>query len=177
MRIAISGLSGCGNTTVSNLVADKLGYENINYTFRNLSVEKGVSFADICRMAKSDDKFDFELDAKQVSIAMEHENCVLASRLSIWMLKDADFKCYIDVSLDERSRRICKREGGTFEDKKRETSERDAFDTSRYKRLYDIDNTKPEGVADMIISGDDLSAEQIAEMIVCKVRQGASACR
>ena len=39
LRIAISGASGCGNTTVSTLLADTLGIPCINYTFRSLAKE------------------------------------------------------------------------------------------------------------------------------------------
>ena len=37
LRIAISGKSGCGNTTVSTLLSEKLGIKLINYTFRTLA--------------------------------------------------------------------------------------------------------------------------------------------
>lgn len=172
MRIAISGLSGCGNTTVSGLVAGKLGFEVINYTFRNMAEERGISFSEMCALARGDDGYDLELDAKQVSLAMARDNCVLASRLAIWMLKEADFKFYINVSAQERSRRIHKREGGSLEDRIAETKARDSSDTERYKRIYGIDNTKPEEVADYVISDDGMSAEQIADFIVSHVRTG-----
>ena len=41
LRIAISGKSGCGNTTVSNLLSKTLNIAMINYTFRSLSEETG----------------------------------------------------------------------------------------------------------------------------------------
>ena len=47
--MAISGKSGCGNTTVSRLVADRLGLIVINYTFKNLAQDKGMSFEEIAR--------------------------------------------------------------------------------------------------------------------------------
>ena len=40
LRIAISGLSGCGNTTVSKKLSEMLGVRMINYTFRNLAEER-----------------------------------------------------------------------------------------------------------------------------------------
>jgi cytidylate kinase len=43
LRIAISGKSGCGNTTVSTLLAKTLGIKLINYTFRQLAEEKGMT--------------------------------------------------------------------------------------------------------------------------------------
>ncbi|HLW21669.1 MAG TPA: cytidylate kinase, partial [Sphaerochaetaceae bacterium] len=60
MRIAISGKSGCGNTTVSTLVAQRLDYPLINFTFRNLAKERGIDFWDFCRMAEEDDSIDRE---------------------------------------------------------------------------------------------------------------------
>ncbi len=33
MKIALSGKSGCGNTTVSGMIAKHYGLEFINYTF------------------------------------------------------------------------------------------------------------------------------------------------
>ncbi|NBK25522.1 MAG: cytidylate kinase, partial [Spirochaetia bacterium] len=56
MRIAISGKSGCGNTTVSKLVADRLGYPMINFTFRTLSEEKGIEFWTFCKLAEQTDE-------------------------------------------------------------------------------------------------------------------------
>ena len=83
MRIAISGKSGCGNTTVSTLVAKRLGFTMINFTFRNLSAEKGIDFWTFCSMAQKDDNIDKELDRRQVRMAMEQENCVLGDRKSV----------------------------------------------------------------------------------------------
>ena len=37
LRIAVSGKSGCGNTTVSSLLARSLGIKLVNYTFRQLA--------------------------------------------------------------------------------------------------------------------------------------------
>ena len=35
--VAISGKSGCGNSTVSRLLSDRLGVQLINYTFRRMA--------------------------------------------------------------------------------------------------------------------------------------------
>ena len=49
IKIAVSGKSGCGNSTVSRLLADKLGLKLINYTFHNMAEEAGIPFAEFCR--------------------------------------------------------------------------------------------------------------------------------
>ena len=46
-NIAISGFSGCGNTTVSKMTADLMGMDFINYTFRSLAEEDGISFEEV----------------------------------------------------------------------------------------------------------------------------------
>ena len=96
LRIAISGKSGCGNTTVSKLLAEKLDIAVINFTFRNLSCETGLSLPEIIEKAKTDDRFDQAIDSRQVELARK-ESCVLASRLAVWMLKEADLKVYLDA--------------------------------------------------------------------------------
>ena len=53
VRVAISGKSGCGNTTVSSMLAEKLGIKLINYTFRQLAAEKGLTLAEVIENAKT----------------------------------------------------------------------------------------------------------------------------
>ena len=171
MRIAISSMSGCGNTTVTTLVSEKLGYPMINFTFRQLGAEKGYDFKTFCQMAEKDDNIDRELDARQVEMAKAVDNCVLGSRLAIWMLKEADFKVYLRASAETRASRIFKREGGSFQQKFQETEARDAHDTARYKRIYGIDNTKPEEVADLIIDTDHRTPEEIVALILAEAEK------
>ncbi|MGD1816472.1 MAG: (d)CMP kinase [Pleomorphochaeta sp.] len=168
MRIAISGKSGCGNTTVSTLVAEKLNYKLINFTFRNLAKEKGIEFWDFCKMAEADDSIDRELDDRQVKMALAEENCVLGSRLAVWMLKEADLKVYLSASADERASRVFKREGGDFTKRLEQTRMRDTNDTNRYKRIYSIDNNEFDFV-DLVINTEKKQPEEVAQIIVNKV--------
>ena len=169
MRIAISGKSGCGNTTVSQLVAENLGYPIINFTFRTLSEEKGIEFWTFCKMAEESDEFDLEVDRRQVEMALAQPDCVLGSRLAIWMLKQADLKVYLTASSIERARRIAQREGGTLSEHLEQTQMRDANDSARYKRLYNIDNSDTS-VADLVIDTSELGPEQVASLIVKEVK-------
>jgi cytidylate kinase len=164
LRVAISGKSGCGNSTVSRLVAERLDLRLINYTFRNIAADMGITFEEVCRRAEEDYSFDRELDRKQVEMAMEG-SCVLGSRLAVWMLKEADMKVYLFASPPIRAERIRKREGGRFEEVFREMEERDARDSKRYKKIYGIDNDSYDFV-DLIVDTDSLSPEEIAERIV-----------
>ncbi|MDR3173714.1 MAG: AAA family ATPase [Treponema sp.] len=164
-KIAISGKSGCGNTTVSRIVAETLGLRFINFTFRNLAEERGITLREVLRQAAHDDNWDREVDKRQVALAREGGGCVLGSRLAIWMLPEADLKVYLRAQAATRAERIVKREGGNLEDVQAFTEERDRQDHERYLRIYHIDNDDYR-FADMIIDTDDLSPDNIARLII-----------
>lgn len=164
MRIAISGFSGCGNTTVSRLVSEALDIRMINYTFHTLADEMKMDFYEFCAMAEKDDKWDRLVDTRQVEMARE-ESCVLGSRLAIWMLEEADLKVFLTASAEERARRVQLRDGGDKKEIAEKTSRRDERDRQRYQRLYSIDN-REYGFADLVINTDRLSAEAVASAIL-----------
>lgn len=164
LRIAISGPSGCGNTTVSTLIAKKLNLPCINYTFKNIAKELNLSFDEVLRRSQTDFSFDKMVDQKQIELASAN-SCVLGSRLAIWLLESADLRVYLRASIDVRAARIQKREGGDKEKIKADTNLRDLEDTRRYKHLYGIDNTKYEN-ADLIIETDNIEPEQIVQKIL-----------
>lgn len=164
LRIAVSGKSGCGNTTVSTMLAERLGVTLINYTFRQLAQERGMTLAEVIERAKTDDSFDVAVDTHQVELAMQG-SCVLGSRLAIWMLKEADVKVYLVASDDTRAKRILNREGGDLEEIKRFTAFRDSQDSARYMRLYKIDNSEYE-FADLKIDTATRTPEMIVDLIL-----------
>jgi len=167
IKIAVSGKSGCGNTTVSRIVAEHLGLKFINFTFRTLAHEKNISLKEVIKRAAKDDWWDKEVDIRQVQLARESGGCVLGSRLAIWMLEEADLKVYLTASAKIRAERIVKREGGKPEEVAAFTAERDRQDHGRYLRIYNIDNDKYD-FADLIIDTGNLKPEKIAEMIITK---------
>lgn len=169
MIIAISGKSGCGNTTVSTKLAERLGLTLVNYTFRNLAADTGREFKEICQAAKSDFSYDKIIDSHQVELARKG-NCVLGSRLAIWMVDFADLKVFLEASIETRAKRIVLREGGTFQQRYDETAARDESDTGRYKVLYGIDNNQHD-FADLIIDTALYDPDQIVDLIVAEVQR------
>ena len=143
----------------------------VNFTFRQMAEERGVDFWTFCRMAENDYDIDRELDRRQVEMAMKEENCILASRLAVWMLKEADLQVYLTATPETRARRIFNREGGSYEERYQETVRRDNNDTRRYMAIYGIDNSRPEEVADLLIATDDKTPEEIVEIIVENIRK------
>mgnify|MGYP004682955905 CR=1 FL=1 len=169
VRVAISGKSGCGNTTVSTLLAEKLGVKLINYTFRQLAAEKGLTLAQVIENARTDDSYDIFVDNHQVELARA-EPCVLGSRLAIWMLKEADLKVYLFANDETRAKRILNREGGDLQKIKDFTAMRDSEDTRRYKKIYNIDNND-YSFSDLIIDTAKFNPEQIVELIIAELKK------
>ncbi len=162
--ISVSGKSGCGNTTVSALLAHRLGIQLVNYTFRNLAVDEGLEFEDLRKRAETDDKWDKLVDTRQVEKANAQPS-VLASRLAIWVWKEAKLRVYLDAPLDVRAARIHLREGGTLETKREATRLRDEKDHERYHKLYAIDNDNWSH-ADLVIDVSVLTPDAIVDKIL-----------
>lgn len=169
IRVAISGKSGCGNTTVSTLLAEKLNVSLINYTFRQLAQEKGMTLAQVIENAKNDDSYDKFVDNKQVELALQ-SSCVLGSRLAIWMLKEADLKVYLMASDEVRAKRILNREGGDLKQIADFTAMRDREDSARYLKLYNIDNND-YSFADLKIDTAVNTPEQIVDIIIAELKK------
>jgi CMP/dCMP kinase len=164
LRIAISGKSGCGNTTVSRLVAEKLGLRFINYTFKNLARDSGTSFEELALKAETDPQYDLTIDRMQVDLA-RMGGCVLGSRLAIWLLRDTALTVYLKASLEERAARIARREGGDPAVVLGRTAARDKRDHARYERLYGYDVDKYD-FASLIVDTDRMNQEEVASLIV-----------
>jgi len=168
LKIAISGKSGCGNSTVSKLLSQTLDLRMINYTFRNMAQEQGRELSELLKLAEHDTSWDKTLDKRQVELAAGG-NCILGSRLAIWLLKDAQLKVFLKASPEIRASRIQQREGGTFATVFKNTVERDRNDRERYLRLYQIDNDLYD-FADLVIDVSDRKPEMILEDIIYALR-------
>ena len=164
LKIAISGFSGCGNTSVSNMLAEKLSLPCINYTFRNLARELNMDFKEIVEKSKTDFSFDKIVDSKQIELAQKG-SCVLGSRLAIWLLDDASLKVFLTATPQVRASRIAFRENSSVDEVMAFTEKRDAQDTARYMKLYSIDNGD-YSFADLIIDTEKYIPEQICSIII-----------
>jgi cytidylate kinase len=166
MRIAISGHSGCGNTTATTNVGRALGLNIVNYTFRDLAKEIGMSFDELHREAPTNSIFDYLTDLKCIRASL-HENIVLGTRLAAWLM-DADLRIWLHAPLEARARRINKRESereSSYESVLYKTMKRDEQNRVRYLQLYGLD-IHDHADFDITINTDKLTAEQVSSLIV-----------
>ncbi len=168
MRIAISGLSGCGNTTACNNVAQALNLKVVNYTFRNLAQDMNLKFEDILEKRKDDPSYDYLLDRKQIDLVVSQDNTIMGSRLACWLVH-ADLKVWLEAPLRERAARIAEREARDYYEVLVETKTRDEYDIAQYKKLYDI-NILDHDEIDLTINTQRFHAKEVMELIVNATR-------
>jgi cytidylate kinase len=170
IKVAVSGKSGCGNTTVSRILSETLKLRFINITFRTLAEERGLALSEVLALSAKDDSWDIEVDTRQVKLAREGGGCVLGSRLAIWMLPEADFKVFLTAQPETRAKRIQIREGGSIDGIAQFTAARDRQDHERYLRIYNIDNDE-YSFADIIIDTDNIEPPEIIKTIIAGIER------
>ena len=163
MIIAISGKSGCGNSSVSKALAAKCGYTLINYTFREYAGEHGLRFEDVHHLASKNNKIDQYIDDKQVKLAQQG-NCIVGSRLAIWKIEHAHIRVYLTGSLAIRARRISQRENTAYIQTLFKTWVRDTRDYLRYRKYYRI-NMNRYTFAELIVDSTHKSVADIVDII------------
>lgn len=170
MRITISGPPGSGKTTACATLSQRLGLEAVVFgrIFRDLAAEKHLTLSQLGEMAERDPSIDHMIDERILQMARTHDDLILESRLSAYMLTrhgiDA-YKIYLTATPEVRMRRVGIREGETLEHATAVTLDRQRSEAKRYKQWYGID-IEDLSVYDMVLNTDDLSPEQVIDAIL-----------
>lgn len=170
MRITISGPPGSGKTTACAKLSETLGLEAVVFgrIFRELAAEKHLTLSQLGEIAEQDPAIDNMIDGRILQMARTHEDLILESRLSAYMLTrngiDA-FKIHIDASPEVRMNRVGLREGETLEQATAATLDRQRSEAKRYKQWYDID-INDLSVYDLILNTDNMTPDEVLETIL-----------
>ena len=170
MRITISGPPGSGKTTACAKLSETLGLEAVVFgrIFRELAAEKHLTLSQLGEIAEQDPAIDNMIDGRILQMARTHEDLILESRLSAYMLTrngiDA-FKIHIDASPEARMKRVGLREGETLEQATAATLDRQRSEAKRYKQWYDID-INDLSVYDLILNTDNMTPDEVLETIL-----------
>lgn len=163
MRIAISGPNAAGVTSVTELVAHKLGLRPVTYTFQDLAKELGTTREALDqRKAAEFPKLDYQLDAGNLKRAAD--GTVFGSDISVWLV-EADLKVWLHASPQVRAERLAGRDGIPLADAKKRIRERDAFYTRHYKKLYGIRWNRPEDQVHFVLNTATMDKEKVAQAI------------
>ncbi len=171
MRIAISGHSGCGNTTATSNVGQALQLKIVNYTFRDLAKDLGIPFEVMQKEASENLIYDYLTDLTLIRSVISNENIVIGSRLASWLV-DAELRIWLHAPLETRASRINCRENeksSTYEQVLYKTLKRDEQNRKRYLRLYGLD-IEDHSDFDITINTEKLTADQVASLIIAAAK-------
>ena len=174
VTITISGAPGSGTTTVAKILKDKLKIKHVyaGEIFRKEAEKYGMSLQDFGRYCEKHPEIDKKLDEHQKEI-LKKGNVILEGRIAGWIAHRNNIPALkVLIEADEKTRveRIIKREGGDFEEKRREMLEREKSEAKRYKNYYGID-VGDKSIYDLVIDSTNKTPEEVASIIISNVRK------
>ena len=168
MKIAISGLTGVGKTTVADIVAQWLDIPHIRLSFKDLAAEKGISLFEYQKMAEKDPSVDREFDEFQKKVLRSKDSYVASTWLAPW-LDDTDINVWLYADLDTRVKRISNRESLSSEEARGYIDRKDSSNIKRYKELYNID-IRDRDRFHICVNTSLYSPKEVAEIIIQSAR-------
>jgi len=170
VHITVSGHPGSGTSTLVQGLADRFGWTTLNGgdIFRSEAKRRGLSLHDFELLCKDDESVDRSLDIllqeRMVGDASLH---VVESRLAGWWAHRQAIDClriWLDVTPEERARRVVTREGLTHEEALAANQLRIELDGARFERMYGLAPEDPTPYTH-IIEASTLSAHDILEQV------------
>lgn len=175
MKISVSGVVGSGKSSVSKLLAKRLGFEyfSIGKIMRMMAKKRGISLMELSKLSESDDSVDKELDEIQIEIGKTRDNFVIDSRLGFHFIPDS-VKVFLDVSIDEAAKRVFydKRRDEKYkslEEAKKSVVERINSERKRYLNYYGIKFEDKENF-DIVVDTSKKSINEVASEILEKLK-------
>ncbi len=163
--VAISGLHGAGKTTAARALVRNFNLRCVcaGSVFRQLARERGMTLDEFSRYAEQHPGIDRMIDRRTAEAARE-DGVLIDARLAGWMAKRANLKILLTAPLEERVRRIARRERRKYRDVLNETRKRERSEARRFKRFYGID-VNDHSVFDLVLNTKRLSSRETARML------------
>lgn len=167
--ITVGGLAGTGTSTLSRLLADRLGlpYVYSGGLFREEAARRGMTLDDFSELTRRDESIDRLLDQRQLEL-LAVGGLVLEGRMSGWLAHRHGLSALsVWVVCDEqvRLRRITQRDGGDLEEQRARTRAREASEVDRYRRYYGADIHDLE-IYDLVLDSTAATPVELVDEVV-----------
>ncbi len=176
VNVTVSGHPGSGTSTLVRGLMDRFGWTSLNGgdVFREEAKRRGMSLGDFGELCKNELDVDRSLDEllRQRMQGSDAAN-VVESRLAGWWAYRLELPClriWLDVSDEERARRVSEREGLALEDALEANRARAAVDGERFMLLYDLVPEDPEPYTH-VLDATTLNATQILDHVVALLEE------
>jgi cytidylate kinase len=179
--IILSGMPAVGKTTVAGIVAKRLGLKflGISDILKEMAGELGYKTAGegwwdteeamrFCEERKRTPDFDKRADEMLVNKA-KAGNVVITSYTAPWIC-EYGIKVWLSGSLEKRAQRMSERDKIPFDECIKIEKKREEENYNLYKHLYGIEFGKDMKPFELRINTDDISAEQVADVIIKYVK-------
>jgi cytidylate kinase len=180
--ICIAGLTASGKSTVARRLADKFGlrYYSGGAALKELAFKMGYKAYDrgwwetaegmrFFEQRLRDARFDKQVDAELLKAA-EQGNVVLDSWTMPWLSK-VGFKIWIEVSAEERARRLARRDKVSVEEAEKVLSEKDDKTKLVYEQLYGFKLGEDYSPFDLVLDTERLSSDETFETLCLVVKR------
>jgi CMP/dCMP kinase len=168
--VVINGDLGSGKTTVSVLLAERLGVRRISIgdLYRELASRRGVTALQLNLHAELDDKIDHYVDQLQRDIAASGEQLVVDSRLA-WHFFTGALKVHLLTEPTVAARRVLGRPTAvenyaTVEEARSHLASRSESERVRFLTRYGADKTRLRNY-DVVCDSTRASPPEIVERI------------
>ena len=176
VNVTVSGHPGSGTSTLVRGLMDRFGWTSLNGgdVFREEAKRRGMSLGDFGELCKNELDVDRSLDEllRQRMQGPDAAN-IVESRLAGWWAYRLELPClriWLDVSDEERARRVSEREGLTLENALEANRARAGVDGERFLLLYDLVPEDPEPYTH-VLDATTLNASQILDHVVALLEE------
>ncbi len=183
--LCISGMTGCGKSTVSKKIANKYKkrYLSGGDALKKLAMEKGYKRVDrgwweseegtrFLEKRKQDHSFDKKVDKKLLEWG-KRGNVVLDSWTMPWLLKPG-LKVWLEASPETRAKRISQRDGINIKKAFAALKKKDEETKAIYKELYGINLGEDFSPFDIVIDVNNLNSEEVFGILILVIDQWLS---
>lgn len=175
--ICVAGMTGCGKSTLAKRLAKKYGLKYLSGGGMLKTLAKKMGYKPdergwweseagmkFLQQRTKNHEFDKKVDEELMEWAKQG-NIVFDSWTMPWLLKKNAFKVWLEVTPEERARRLARRDRISVEEALNVLKKKDAKTKSIYKSLYGFNLGEDLSPFDMILDTNELNSDEVFQAL------------